>query len=217
METFYGFPIEPITPFIDPPPLQVGYLPLGHAYPYIDIDASIGASYAVPKMARSLCRIYETLAAVPNTGVIPASGQYLQELEVANVELQQVEANLQNWSLYGYSKWGLVGSSDGALITAPGTELWDSYPVLSDFNEPCPSTPHYVATVEYVRYPLPNASVRFANLVRGARRLLRQKRRSVKRSLFQSVPRFCSLGWSRRLWFLLHGSHPPKASASYSA
>lgn len=40
-------------------------------------------------------------------------------------------------------------------------------------------------------------------------RLLR-KLQAVKKILYQMCTRFCGLGWSRRLWFLLHGSHPPK-------
>jgi len=46
-----------------------------------------------------------------------------------------------------------------------------------------------------------------------ARDLLRRisrKLQSVREILYQRCARFCGLSWSRRLWFLLHGSHPPK-------
>jgi len=32
----------------------------------------------------------------------------------------------------------------------------------------------------------------------------------IKEILYQRINIFCGLSWSRRLWFLLHGSHPPK-------
>jgi hypothetical protein len=41
--------------------------------------------------------------------------------------------------------------------------------------------------------------------------------RLIKRTIFEPEPTFCGLGWCRRLWFLLHGSHPPKALASLPA
>jgi hypothetical protein len=32
----------------------------------------------------------------------------------------------------------------------------------------------------------------------------------VRRLMHRSLARFCAFSWSRRLWYLLHGSHPPK-------
>jgi hypothetical protein len=32
----------------------------------------------------------------------------------------------------------------------------------------------------------------------------------VRRLVHRSLARFCAFSWSRRLWYLLHGSHPPK-------
>lgn len=32
----------------------------------------------------------------------------------------------------------------------------------------------------------------------------------VRRLVHRTLARFCAFSWSRRLWFLLHGSHPPK-------
>jgi hypothetical protein len=35
--------------------------------------------------------------------------------------------------------------------------------------------------------------------------------RATRRFIHRSVARYCSVSWTRRLWFLLHGAHPPKA------
>jgi len=52
-------------------------------------------------------------------------------------------------------------------------------------------------------------------IINGARafRLLKQlfqRVQELKRILYRTYFRFCGLTWSRRVWFLLHGSHPPK-------
>lgn len=44
-------------------------------------------------------------------------------------------------------------------------------------------------------------------------RLVGRVIRSIKGALDRIEPRFCGLNWSRRVWSLLHGSHPPKLDA----
>ena len=41
-------------------------------------------------------------------------------------------------------------------------------------------------------------------------RSLIQELYATRHRIHRSIPRFCGLSWSRRLWFLLHGAHPPK-------
>lgn len=41
-------------------------------------------------------------------------------------------------------------------------------------------------------------------------RNITRKIQALKKILHKKIANFCGLSWSRRLWFLLHGSHPPK-------
>lgn len=41
-------------------------------------------------------------------------------------------------------------------------------------------------------------------------RKITRKIQALKKILHNEIANFCGLSWSRRLWFLLHGSHPPK-------
>ena len=52
-----------------------------------------------------------------------------------------------------------------------------------------------------------------SSVVEGTKSLLRRLDRRilrVRRLVHRSVARFCALSWSRRSWYLLHGSHPPR-------
>lgn len=62
----------------------------------------------------------------------------------------------------------------------------------------------YVAVISFSERVA--AWVRDLTRTRFLRRL-----RSTRRRVHLSVARFCALTWSRRLWYLLHGSHPPKS------
>lgn len=71
-------------------------------------------------------------------------------------------------------------------------------------KEPSHLAAPYVAVISF--------SVRVAACVRDlARRRFLRRLRSTRRRVHRSVARFCALSWSRRLWYLLHGSHPPKS------
>jgi hypothetical protein len=55
-------------------------------------------------------------------------------------------------------------------------------------------------------------SVRVAACVRDlAMRMFLRHLRSTRRRVHRSVARFCAFSWARRVWYLLHGSHPPKS------
>jgi len=44
-----------------------------------------------------------------------------------------------------------------------------------------------------------------------AKRRFERRLRTTRRRVHRSISRFCTVSWSRRLWYLLHGSHPPKS------
>lgn len=44
-------------------------------------------------------------------------------------------------------------------------------------------------------------------------RRLHQRIQEARAVLFGPTPTFCGFSWQKRVWFLLHGSHPPKPEA----
>ena len=146
----------------------------------------------------------------PSFSAIPASGQYLEQLEVADAQLKSVQSLLRRWSDDVERK---AASYLDSPVDAPYIELpLFGQSVLADFNDQCLPPFYSLGALSSVRDSAKKIKVLEQSIVR-LRRRVHQKAKAIKRSFFRSVPRFCGLAWSRRLWFLLHGSHPPKASA----
>ncbi len=126
----------------------------------------------------------------PNFLVTPASGQFLQQLESFSQQL----ALLSQCRLASISTlYRIIGET-----SSPACEAFDRYNSYLEKRA--------------VRYSQLSGAL-LKSLQRRVRRLIHQ----IKQSFFAPKPRFCSLDFSRRDWFLLHGSHPPKAAASLSA
>ncbi len=55
------------------------------------------------------------------------------------------------------------------------------------------------------------ALARFRQEVLDVREQIDDKAVSLEKLLPRGASRFCGLSWTRRFWFLIHGSHPPRA------
>lgn len=233
----YGFSVEPTALAPDIQLFKVGSFPVSQFRSglcnLIDLDATVGSSFAVPKIVRTIGRIYETLAAVPSTSVIPASGQYLQDIESANAELQLVKRTLLgDYLTHFLASPDLQDASDssGSTQNAGGAPDWTTYAgfgVTYSTEEPPPlgaTDSLFSKSARIWRWLRSLHSARaqsgaegiksyFETLLKRLRRSIRKKARTIRRSFFRPLPRFCGLAWSARSWCLLHGGHPPKVAS----
>lgn len=163
-----------------------------------------------------LMRMFKTFAVAPRISVVPASGQYLQDLQVAYVELQDIEIRVENSSWFPMypgleSTWDVP--EQPICQTYFPTKACSVSPFPAAYFEKLCGLPEYfIAAADSVEELHKKVSAVLKDLLRGLRRQCYLAILSVEHLFFRPVPRFCGLGWSRRLWFLLHGSHPPKAS-----
>jgi hypothetical protein len=150
-----------------------------------------------PEIAGPVPNTYETLMAVPMTSHYAASGQYLNNLENLLAFPKPIHEQLAivPFSLAEYPYTSAVNRSTAQPLPAITFEV-----VMEQVSED-------------VKYRIFTGYLRARRTVSRAERLRRLIRRLliVRRLVHRSVSRYCSLNWSRRLWFLLHGSHPPKA------
>ncbi len=146
------------------------------------------------------------LLSVSPTNPYAASGQYL--------------ASLENLCLFPQLDW-----QPPAVV--PAIDVWDYLlrehvktvvalpsPVLTfeqilaifarAWKDPAYLAPWYVTVASF------SMRLTACALDLAKRRFLRCLR-DTRRRVHISIARFCALSWSRRLWYLLHGSHPPKA------
>jgi hypothetical protein len=150
---------------------------------------------------RSLYRCYETLAAYPVSlnRLSILGGQLYEPLLKAQSALHEVEAR----ESLGLETWYAEVSALGECAGSPRTLV----PTFAEILEFCDS-PRTV--------PWTSTAVSVLALVLSTKRkrhLLRRFSRDlqvIKRILRQATARFCGFSWTRRFWFLLHGSHPPK-------
>jgi hypothetical protein len=141
----------------------------------------------------------EALLAVSRDNAYSLSGQYLQSLFEVQIELQttQKKANDQ------FREFVNRLHPDKRLISSqPTSSPLPFDQLLEFFNQPPEFT--YIPSVGMLRFIL-------------ARELNGNLLRHVFGRIYKSLngckvarPNFCGLNWSRRIWFLLHGSHPPK-------
>jgi hypothetical protein len=163
-------------------------------------------------LSRYLDDIAKALPPTPTTSVIPASGHCLQELEVARTNFMHLHGDLDH-SLN-------VSPCGDSLREAVYSYVFGQH-ATEDWIKPHLTSAQVLELIEVFRVNAPR-SFQSVEVIRSA--LRKQLERSffrrlchsiwlVKSSFVPRVSRFCAFGWSRRLWFLLHGSHPPKASA----
>ena len=164
-------------------------------------------------------------AAQPSISAVPLSGHYLDQIEIVDDQLKRIQEKISKWdpskpSLYHLtlpsnpSPASLSGDSSDTASEVPAlkprakwtikAQLEFTDTTFDDLFKPLPV---------YLReHPPKELSQLFIDLVSSLRRQLAKKHSKIRLSFFRSVPRFRGLRWSRRLWFLLHGSHPPKVS-----
>jgi hypothetical protein len=144
------------------------------------------------------CAAIETLIAVPQTDGYGASGQFFSALDNARMQLINAQSQVAD-----------VLRTFAALFQAyqePQVQQISSVltfeQLLAVFNQqprfPC------LPPVGMLRVLLDGQRIK--NLLRR----VYARMAKVQKVTGASRPRFCGLSWSRRLWFLLHGSHPPK-------
>jgi hypothetical protein len=181
-----------------------------HDSPGIDLNA--GTSLCVPVIAKQLARIAKKFAVQPSFTVIPASGQYLQEMEVASARLDTFREALYKITAAESLRSLYFGETVDCHFQLP---LIDQTAECGHNEMGAPSL-YSLASINFVTYSTEKISI-LERLLSGLQRKICQTIKLVRRSFYTAVSRYCGLGWSRRLWFLLHGSHPPKASALFPA
>jgi hypothetical protein len=175
----------------------------------------------------------EKFATRPSCSVIPVSGAYLGQIETVDAQLKRVQNLVHKWASSKPSFYNLSfpiipltesiadkskpEALSGLYVIAPEAENRRQIGLLNDFSELYNSFLNALAPVCLVEHRSePKEVTQFLKSllrsVRSLRQLLYVASGQVKENFFRSMTRFCGLGWSRRMWFLLHGSHPPKAS-----
>jgi hypothetical protein len=165
----------------------------------------------------SLYRVYKAAGVAPSLSLVPASGQQLEKLEFVE---EALELQMGEWL-----KATLTTTPD---LVAPDMIL--EYKHVKGFPsidlQPLFSWGEISKLYRIFRGENPQVTRRKGHPTHRtrqafARKLLRKVRRrarSLRQSLFLTASPFCGLSWSRRLWFLMHGSHPPHPrSGSYLA
>jgi hypothetical protein len=140
----------------------------------------------------------ETLVAVPQTDGFGASGQFFSALDQARQQIliAKIEAEEQLRQFVA----SLQSRPTPQIERLPSALTFEQ--LLEIFNQ----QPSFSYTSSVGMLSLLLAGRRLANLLRRVYTRMAE----VPMAVVTSGPRFCGLSWSRRLWFLLHGSHPPK-------
>jgi len=171
----------------------------GRLYVVNSIDLR-GTSHMLPNWLASLgpLEMYHTLVAVRSTSHYGASGQYLAQLEDFRSNptlIRQAAAAMPQFFPITLPEPKSVTSLQSSLLP-----FEDIVGIISH------------AQGQVFEYVASQASE--VDLVAQIRRLLRRLDRKLlltRKIVHRSISRFCGLSWSRRLWYLLHGSHPPKS------
>jgi len=172
----------------------------------------------------------EKFAARPSFSVIPISGQYLEQIETVDDQLRRAQELIRKWASPKTSIYDLTFPAILPPVSSPEKSPSDTLsgvyflkprsgdgPNL-DFSQLYQAFSNTFASAHPVEHRPERNEVSqllkgFLRSIRSLRQRLHVVHREVKKRLSRPIPRFCGLGWSRRLWFLLHGSHPPPASA----
>jgi hypothetical protein len=156
--------------------------------------------------------VYKALAGASTPSAnVPASGQKLAALENAKFKLQL--------ELDKYKSLILNGIADREAQSTAGVFASD-YRCLTagkfvDLTDGAFSEASALYQIFYGRDPhsFECAGAVFRAVGRKLAELSREVRNRigiVKQRLAQTRSRYCGLSWSRRFWYLMHGSHPPK-------
>ena len=157
---------------------------------------------------------YETLAAAPLPNEYTASGQLLNKYEVALGSLQEsINRALRSFDINVWTACLQRHADTTGLIERKKFDFQE-ITALIDAAQVTAYAPRQAKVLNYI---LEQAHVLAYILFEKSTCKLRQriwnKAQLIKRILYQTESRFCGLSWSRRFWFLLHGSHPPKTEA----
>jgi len=154
------------------------------------------------------------------------AAEQLQVLETAYSSIQefsgfyQVPLNENDYLIEpaGPSPWAVLDSPTYLCEYPTQFSPLKTYP-CNNPTQVSPSLDDFEALLPYFEEPatfiVPSASL-LAWIMNGARTFdllqkLFRRMQQLKKILYSTYSRFCGLTWSRRVWFLLHGSHPPKS------
>lgn len=139
-------------------------------------------------------------------GPYAVSGAYLERVEDAYNNLAALETvqvrTLESWFA---SVQYETGSENVATVVDPS--FFNIECTLQLIDEVNLSKQYSFAIAQ--SFQLFHALIQLARTEYLKSRLSR-KMRAARKALHQTLARYCGLSWSRRLWSLLHGSHPPK-------
>lgn len=156
---------------------------------------------------------YESLADLDLSVLPNVSGRNLVRLQGARARLDAFELTVDSFftSFAGLNVFRYFESSDDGckltsdeilgIFAANGQE-----PRLLFGNEIL----DYILHCEKFERIL-KVLARYREEARDLRDRISAKILSLKRTLCCVAGRFCGLSWTRRFWFLIHGSHPPRA------
>ena len=170
----------------------------------ISWDLNLGCLPPLPALQPGpsyIDQYYGTLASTPRQTAYSVSGQLLDTYQVALGHLhgiiEEVEEgfNLAMWAPTIPGDAGIAGNHKSKKLKL------DEIIELMEFVQPTPYGPQTEALLCFLKS------------IRKACKRLWETAQEIICILVQPESRFCGLSWSRRFWFLLHGSHPPKTEA----
>jgi hypothetical protein len=152
----------------------------------------------------------ESLAQIDFSNVENQTGKNLVRLFDARATLDAVGAAVGS-CLDSWEMPSALRIEDGALS---GFEL-STEAALGYFDIREPASSHfwdnavlcYVVLAEQIH----EALVRIQEKTLSLLVRISYQIRSLGKVFFCAIRRYCAFGWARRAWFLLHGSHPPRA------
>jgi hypothetical protein len=130
-----------------------------------------------------------------------ASGKYLADSERLRSLLQISARSLSGCRktiIHLHGGWS-AGKSYSRLI--PPSVAYSFDQALEIINSTCNERTQVFDSLKQQKIIVEQVGRLFKKLDRRTRQV---------RELHSSVPRVCALSWFRRLWYLLHGGHPPK-------
>lgn len=150
------------------------------------------------------------LLSLPLANPYASSGQYLAELEnwhsLSNLAWQ-LPLSVSQTSYFAFREWDVLTELCHGTIRNPSHLLpGPSFERILDVISSASS--NHSCVFELARYS--SSFMRFAERAQLILKKLDQQLSEARHLIHRAVPRFCALSWSRKLWYLLHGSHPPK-------
>lgn len=186
---------------------EFGAVPfLQQAYPGLrDLDSGgwslFPVTYLGPLPAKSY---YENLATASLPAAYAASGQLLNKYELALAALQETLKKVQQ--AFDLDAWAarLKRQADTPVTHRQKRFNYQEIIDLIEVAQVRTYTSERAYVLSYISYE---------KRIRKARRRVSYGVQLIKRLLRRPTSRFCGISWSRRFWFLLHGSHPPKTES----